>query len=90
MHDQARLEHGHVHGHRSSAQATLSRHGAVYAAGTARVARGRISLRLLPVRRHRGGRYTLTLVAGSGAHGGIRSESFTLIGARRRHLTREP
>jgi Collagen triple helix repeat (20 copies) len=49
-----------------------------------------ISLRLLPVRRPRGGRYTLTLVAGSGAHGGIRSESFTLIGARRRHLTREP
>jgi DNA-binding beta-propeller fold protein YncE len=60
------------------AQATLSRHGVVYAAGTARVARGRMSLRLLPVRRLRPGKYTLTLISGTGQHERIRSESFTL------------
>ncbi len=62
----------------SSAQATLSRHGVVYAAGTARTARGRMSLRLLPVRRLRPGRYTLTLISGTGPHERISSESFTL------------
>jgi hypothetical protein len=62
----------------SSAQATLSRHGVVYAAGTARTARGRMSLRLLPVRRLRAGRYTLTLISGAGPHERISSESFTL------------
>jgi hypothetical protein len=62
----------------SSAQATLSRHGVVYAAGTARTARGRMSLRLLPVRRLRPGRYTLTLISGTGPRERISSESFTL------------
>ncbi len=61
-----------------AAQATLSRHGVVYAAGTARTAHGRISLRLTPLRSLRPGKYTLTLVSGAGKHETIRSESFTL------------
>ena len=61
-----------------AAQATLSRHGRVYAAGTARTAHGRMSLRLLSVRRLRPGKYTLTLISGSGRHETIRSEAFTL------------
>jgi DNA-binding beta-propeller fold protein YncE len=61
-----------------AAQATLSRHGVVYAAGTARTAHGRTSLRLLPVRRLRPGRYTLTLISGAGSHRRIATESFTL------------
>jgi hypothetical protein len=60
------------------AQATLSRHGVVYAAGTARTASGRMSLRLLPVRRLQPGKYTLTLISGTGKHKRISSESFTL------------
>ena len=62
----------------SAAQATLSRHGTVYAAGTARSTHGTMSLRLLAVRRLHPGRYTLTLISGSGSHERIRSESFTL------------
>jgi hypothetical protein len=62
----------------SSAQATLSRHGRVYAAGTARTARGHMSLRLLPVRRLQPGRYTLTLISGTGQHERISTQSFTL------------
>lgn len=62
----------------SSAQATLSRHGRVYAAGTARLARGHMSLRLLPVRRLRPGNYTLTLISGTGRHRRITTRSFTL------------
>jgi len=62
----------------SSAQATLSRHGVVYAAGTARTARGRLSLRLLPVRRLQPGTYTLTLISGAGRRERISTESFTL------------
>jgi hypothetical protein len=61
-----------------AAQATLSRHGVVYAAGTARTARGHLSLRLEPLRSLRPGKYTLTLVSGTGKHEKIRSESFTL------------
>lgn len=61
-----------------AAQATLSRHGVVYAAGTARTMRGRMSLRLLPVRRLRPGKYTLTLLSGVGRHERISSELFTL------------
>jgi hypothetical protein len=63
----------------ASARATLSRHGAVYAAGTAVEANGHMSLRLLPLRRLRSGRYTLTLISGAGRHETIRSESFTLL-----------
>jgi hypothetical protein len=59
-------------------QATLSRHGMVYAAGTGRLAHGHMSLRLLPVRRLRPGRYMLTLVSGTGRHKRIASESFML------------
>jgi hypothetical protein len=62
----------------ASAHATLSRHGAVYAAGTVHSAHGRMSLRLLTVRRLNAGRYTLTLISGSGRHERIRSEAFTL------------
>lgn len=61
-----------------SARATLSRHGVVYAAGTARIARGRTSLRLLPVHRLRPGRYTLRLISGTGRHRRISTELFTL------------
>jgi hypothetical protein len=62
----------------SSARATLSRHGAVYAAGTARSVHGRMRLRLLTVRGLSAGRYTLTLISGSGRHERTRSEAFTL------------
>ncbi len=62
----------------SAARATLSRHGVVYAAGTARVERGRTSLRLVPVRRLAPGKYTLTLISGAGKHERISTESFTL------------
>jgi hypothetical protein len=61
-----------------SAKATLSRHGAVFAAGMARVTHGRLSLRLTPLRRLRPGHYTLTLIGGAGRHETIRTESFTL------------
>jgi DNA-binding beta-propeller fold protein YncE len=59
-------------------QATLSRHGVVYAAGMARTASGRISLRLLAVRRLQPGKYTLTLISGTGKHKRISSEWFAL------------
>ena len=59
-------------------RATLSRHGVVYATGTARTARGGMSLRLLPVRRLQPGKYTLTLIGGTGRHERISNESFTL------------
>ena len=62
----------------TTAQATLSRHGAVFAAGTARSTRGHMSLRLSPLRRLRPGSYTLTLIVGAGRHETIRRESFTL------------
>jgi hypothetical protein len=62
----------------ASAHAMLSRHGKVYAAGTARVGHGRLSLRLQPLRKLRAGHYTLTLIAGSGRHETVRTESFTL------------
>ncbi len=63
----------------SSAQATLSRHGHVYAAGTARAGtHGRMSLRLTPLRKLRPGNYTLTLIGGAGRYETIRREVFTL------------
>ncbi len=61
-----------------AARATLSRHGVVYAKGIARTARGRMSLRLTPLRSLRPGKYTLTLISGAGKHKRITSESFTL------------
>ena len=62
----------------STEHATLSRHGVVYAAGTVGKTHGRISLRLLPVRKLAPGKYMLTLIGGAGKHETIRSESFTL------------
>jgi hypothetical protein len=62
----------------SRVRALLSRHGAVYADGTAAFAKGRLSLRLAPLRKLRAGRYVLTLISGSGRHKHIHSESFTL------------
>jgi hypothetical protein len=59
-------------------QATLSHHGVVYAAGTARLARGRMSLRLAPLRSLRPGKYTLTLISGTGRHERIRTALVTL------------
>jgi hypothetical protein len=61
-----------------AAHATLSRHGVVYAAGTARSSHGHMSLRLLPVHRLQPGKYMLTLVSGTGRQERISSESFTL------------
>jgi hypothetical protein len=68
----------------SSARATLSRHGAVYATGTERGAHGSMSLRLTPLRRLRPGNYELTLISGAGRHERIRNESFTLSAGQRR------
>ena len=62
----------------SSALATLSRHGVVYAKGAARSTRGRMSLRLTPLRKLQPGRYTLTLISGAGKDKRISTESFTL------------
>jgi hypothetical protein len=62
----------------SAAQATLSRRGVVFASGSARSTRGRMSLWLVPLRILRPGKYTLTLISGDGKHKGISSESFTL------------
>jgi hypothetical protein len=62
----------------ASARATLSRHGAVFAAGLARVAHGHLSLRLTPLRKLRAGHYTLTLISGAGSRETIRTEAFTL------------
>ncbi|MGH2833776.1 MAG: collagen-like triple helix repeat-containing protein [Solirubrobacteraceae bacterium] len=63
----------------SSEHATLSRRGVVFAAGMAvTVNRGHLGLRLTPLRKLRPGRYTLTLIGGSGSRRHIRSESFTL------------
>ncbi len=61
-----------------AARATLSRRGMVYARGTARTARGRTSLRLQPVRLLRPGKYTLTLIRGTGRNKRSTSESFML------------
>jgi hypothetical protein len=61
-----------------ASQATLSRHGVMYATGTARTAHGRTSLRLAPVRGLVPGKYTLTLISGEGSHKRIVTESFTL------------
>jgi DNA-binding beta-propeller fold protein YncE len=62
----------------SSARATLSRRGVVFASGSARTTRGHMSLRLMPLRQLRPGKYTLTLISGSGIHKRISSESLTL------------
>jgi hypothetical protein len=62
----------------SSTQATLSRHGIVYAKGTARTTRGRMRLRITPLRKLQPGRYTLTLISGAGKDKRISTESFTL------------
>jgi DNA-binding beta-propeller fold protein YncE len=62
----------------SAAHATLSRHGVVFASGSALATRGRMSLRLVPLRLLRPGEYTLTLISGAGEHKRISSESFTL------------
>jgi hypothetical protein len=59
-------------------QATLSRRGKVYAAGTARAAHGRMSLRLLPVRRLSPGKYMLTLISGTGRNEMISTRAFFL------------
>ncbi|HTZ87158.1 MAG TPA: hypothetical protein VMB05_10875, partial [Solirubrobacteraceae bacterium] len=62
----------------ASAHARLSRYGVLYAAGTARTHRGRLSLSLNSRRRLRPGRYTLTLITGHGRHAQVHSQSFLL------------
>jgi hypothetical protein len=63
----------------SSMHATLVRHGLVYATGAAVTgAHGRLGLRLSALRSLRPGRYTLTLISGSGRDERIRTEAFTL------------
>jgi Divergent InlB B-repeat domain len=70
----------------SSTRATLSRHGDVYAVGTAYGGpHGRLRMRLESLRRLRPGRYTLTLITGSGAHERIRTERFSLANPVVRH-----
>jgi hypothetical protein len=62
-----------------AASAALSRHGHVFAAGAARLEPyGRVRLRLAPLRKLRAGRYTLTLISGTGSHERIKREAFTL------------
>jgi len=66
----------------SGARVTLSRRGAVYAVGIAQGRpHGRLRMRLDAFRRLRAGRYTLTLITGSGAHERVRSERFTITGS---------
>jgi DNA-binding beta-propeller fold protein YncE len=74
----AKLVSGTVKFTTSSVRALLSRNGKVFAAGIARDRHGRLSLRLAPLRKLRSGRYTLTLISGSGSHESIRTQSFTL------------
>jgi hypothetical protein len=62
----------------ATAHVLLSRGGAVYATGTAHIARRRMRLRLMPLRGLRPGHYTLTLISGVGRHEVIRTESFAL------------
>jgi Collagen triple helix repeat (20 copies)/Divergent InlB B-repeat domain len=62
----------------NASQATLSRHGFVFAAGTVTTAHTRLSLRLTPLRTLSSGRYTLTVIAGTGSHETIRRSTFTL------------
>jgi hypothetical protein len=78
QHCTTKTESGTVSFATSFAHATLSRHSAVYAIGSAASVRGHLSLRLTPLRSLRPGKYTLTLVSGTGKHEAIRSESFTL------------
>jgi hypothetical protein len=78
QHCTTKTESGTVSFTTSSAHATLSRQGAVYAIGNAACVRGHLSLRLTPLRSLRPGKYTLTLVSGAGQHERIASESFTL------------
>ncbi len=78
QHCTTKTESGTVSFTTSSAHATLSRHGAVYAIGSAASVGGHLSLRLTPLRSLRPGKYTLTLVSGAGKHETIGSESFTL------------
>jgi hypothetical protein len=63
----------------SSARATLSRHGLVYATGSAHTSHRRMTLRLTSLRQLRPGRYTLTLMSGAGKREAIRRESFTVV-----------
>jgi hypothetical protein len=58
--------------------ATLSRHDAVFAAGSASSKHGHLELQLEQLHKLRPGRYTLTLIGGAGSHETIRSEAFTL------------
>jgi hypothetical protein len=52
----------------SSAHAALSRHGVVYAVGSAASRRGRVRLRLAALHRLRPGRYKLTIGSGKARH----------------------
>jgi hypothetical protein len=76
----AKLVSGTVKFTAGAARARLSRHGVLYAAGTARRLRGRMSLRLIAVRSLRSGRYMLTLTTGSGRHEYAQTEPFTVTG----------
>ncbi len=78
QHCTSKTESGTVSFTTSSEHATLSRHAAVYAIGSAASVRGHLNLRLLPLRSLRPGKYTLTLISGAGKHETIRSESFAL------------
>ena len=76
LHDQARLRHPQVHdrGFGRAGDPLSPRRG--LRGGNGPRARGRMSLRLLPVRPLRPGKYTLTLISGTGRHERIHSEPF--------------
>jgi hypothetical protein len=62
------------------AYVTRSRHGAVFAAGVARVTEGYVSLLLTPVGKLGHGCYGLTVVTGAGGHERARRGSRSRLG----------
>ena len=62
----------------SAVHATLSRHGVAFASGIASSKHGHLELQLEQPHKLRPGRYTLTLISGSGSRRHIHSEQFTL------------
>ncbi len=63
------------------AKAVLKMGGVVYATGTAQDRHGSVRLSLSPLREVHPGRYTLTLVSGTGRHTSRTSQPLTLVGA---------
>lgn len=62
----------------TAARAVLTRHGVVFATGTATATHGPLRLALVPLRGLRPGRYTLTLISGTGRHQRVLREALML------------